>query len=215
MSPTSLRDTFLAQVVDLLRETFEGGLPGQGTQYLDHSSGIRSTLRSLTAEQASRRFEGHPSIAAHVRHMNFHLRVTSEWILGDHSRRDWAQSFEPQSVSAEEWPKLLQELEASRQELVRAFEYLSLLNLGPHARSFNHVQIARQLGEEVTPDRAALPEQVVPATPLGGPERRHAVEELAMLYEKARYAPPEDPLPDAALALARHDLCLLAGVTAA
>jgi len=125
VSPTSLRDTFLAQVVDLLRETFEGGLPGQGTQYLDHSSGIRSTLRSLTAEQASRRFEGHPSIVAHVRHMNFHLRVTSEWILGDHSRRDWAQSFEPQSVSAEEWPKLLQELEASRQELVRVIESLT------------------------------------------------------------------------------------------
>lgn len=103
MSTPSLKDTFLAQVVDLLRETFEGGLPGQGTQYLDHSSGIRSTLRSLTAEQASQRLEGHPSIAAHARHMSFHLRVTSEWILGDHSRRDWVQSFEPQTVNAQEW----------------------------------------------------------------------------------------------------------------
>ncbi len=125
MTAPSLRDTFLAQVVDLLRETFEGGLPGQGTQYLDHSSGIRSTLRGLTAEQASRRFDGHPSIAAHARHMNFHLRVTSEWILGDHSRRDWVQSFEPQIVTEEEWTKLREELEASRKELVRVIESLT------------------------------------------------------------------------------------------
>ena len=125
MSTPSLKDTFLAQVVDLLRETFEGGLPGQGTQYLDHSSGIRSTLRSITAEQASKRLEGHPSIAAHARHMSFHLRVTSEWILGDHSRRDWVQSFEPQNVNAQEWAELQQELEASRRELVRVIESLT------------------------------------------------------------------------------------------
>ena len=43
------------QMKELLRETFEGGLPGQGTQYLDSASGIRITLKSLSAEQASRR----------------------------------------------------------------------------------------------------------------------------------------------------------------
>jgi hypothetical protein len=73
-----MKDAFLEHVVELLRKTFEGGLPGQGTQYLDHGSGIRATLARITAEQASRRTEGHPSIAAHARHMNFHLRVTSE-----------------------------------------------------------------------------------------------------------------------------------------
>jgi hypothetical protein len=72
------------QVVELLRETFEGALPGEGTQYLDHDSGIRPTLSKLTAAQASKRVDGRPSIAAHARHMAFHLRVTSEWIRGDH-----------------------------------------------------------------------------------------------------------------------------------
>ena len=115
----------LDQVVELLRETFEGGLPGQGTQYLDHSSGIRATLSAITAEQASRRPGGHPSIAAHARHMNFHLRVTSEWILGDHSRRDWLGSFEPQTVTEEEWVRLKQDLEASRAELVRVLRSLT------------------------------------------------------------------------------------------
>jgi len=125
MTPDDMKQEFLEQAVDLLRETYEGGVPGQGTQYLDHSSGIRSTLSGLTAEQASRRPDGHPSIAAHARHMNFHLRVTSEWILGDQSKRDWPASFEPQTVNEEEWARLKQDLEASRRELVRVLESLT------------------------------------------------------------------------------------------
>ena len=57
--------------------------------------------------------------------MNFHLRVTSEWILGDHGKRDWPASFEPQTVNAAEWAKLQQDLEASRKELVRVLELLT------------------------------------------------------------------------------------------
>jgi len=125
MNAAEMKKVFLEQTLDLLRETFEGGLPGQGTQYLDHSSGIRSTLNDLTAEQASRSPDGHPTIAAHARHMNFHLRVTSEWILGDHSKRDWKMSFEPQTVNEEEWARLKQDLEASRQELKRVLESLT------------------------------------------------------------------------------------------
>ena len=125
MTPEEMKQELLKQTVDLLRETYEGGLPGQGTQYLDHSSGIRSTLNGLTAEQASRRPDGHPSIAAHARHMRFHLRVTSEWILGDHSKRDWNASFEPQTVNEEEWACLKKDLEASRRELTRVLESLT------------------------------------------------------------------------------------------
>jgi hypothetical protein len=120
-----MKEVMLGQAVDLLRETFEGGLPGQGTQYLDHSSGIRSTLAQVNAEQASRRPDGHPSIAAHARHMNFHMRVTSEWIEGDHSKRDWPASFEPQTVTEAEWKQLKQDLEASRGELVRVLQSLT------------------------------------------------------------------------------------------
>jgi hypothetical protein len=120
-----MKDAMLAQVTELLRETFEGGLPGQGTVYLDHGSGIRNTLSALTAEQASRRLEGHPSIAAHARHMNFHLRATSEWIEGDQSQRDWPGSFEPQTVSADEWSKIQRDLGESRAELVRVLGSLT------------------------------------------------------------------------------------------
>ena len=120
-----MAEPLLDQVLELVRETFEGALPGQGTQYLDHDSGIRATLGGITAEQASRRVDGRPSIAAHARHMNFHLRVTSEWILGDHSRRDWIGSFEPQTVTKEEWEGVKRDLEASRVDLERALRSLT------------------------------------------------------------------------------------------
>jgi hypothetical protein len=86
------------------------------------------------------------------------------------------------------------EARQTREELVRAFEHLSLLRLGRDAVHWNHVEIAGRLGEG---------------------DRRRTAEQLAGLYEKARYAPASDPLPDAAIATARRDLCLLAGVPAA
>lgn len=87
----------------------------------------------------------------------------------------------------------------TREDLVRAFEYLSVLLLGPKARSWNHRDIAAQLGTDLRASEA----------------RRRAADHLAEVYERSRYAPLTDPLPDADLAAARHDLCLLAGVAVA
>ena len=82
---------------------------------------------------------------------------------------------------------------AEHMQLIQAFEYLSLLRLGRAARSWNHRVIAARLG--------------------GSGDGHRAADELASLYEQARYAP--EPLTDAALAAARRDLCFLAGVPAA
>jgi hypothetical protein len=84
----------------------------------------------------------------------------------------------------------------TRDDLVRAFEYLALLRFGLAARSQNHREIADSLAEYESHHRAAA-------------------ERLAGLYEQARYAPPDEALPDAELAAARADLSLLAGVAAA
>jgi hypothetical protein len=83
--------------------------------------------------------------------------------------------------------------------LIRAFEYLSLLLLGPDARSQNHRTIAAQLGGPADEDAA----------------RHRAAQDLAAVYEQARYAPAAEPLSTAALASARRDLCFLAGVASA
>jgi hypothetical protein len=81
----------------------------------------------------------------------------------------------------------------TREELIRAFEYLSLLRFGRPARSWNHRAIAKRLGDQSA----------------------EAAQHLAELYEKARYAPPTDLLPDDEVRDARRDLCLLAGVATA
>jgi hypothetical protein len=88
---------------------------------------------------------------------------------------------------------------ATREELIQAFEYLSLLRLGAAARTWNHLDIAAALG----------------AMAAGGSAARRAAARLAALYEEARYAPEEGPLPGPALAEARRDLCFLGGVAAA
>jgi hypothetical protein len=91
----------------------------------------------------------------------------------------------------------------TRGDLVRAFDYLSLLLLGRTARTWNHLEIAARLSAdqgESTDTQAS---------------RGSAAARLAYLYEQARYAPPAEVLPDAELAAARRHLCLLAGVPAA
>jgi hypothetical protein len=85
---------------------------------------------------------------------------------------------------------------ATRGDLVAAFEYLAFLRLGPAARVLNHLDVADELGEQA-PDSG---------------DRRRAADELARLYEQARYAPEEEPLTEEDLASARRDLCMLAGV---
>jgi hypothetical protein len=88
---------------------------------------------------------------------------------------------------------------ATRNELVRAFEYLALLRLGPEARARHHLDLADRLGAEPDMD----------------PERRQqAAAHLAGLYEQARYAPGNEPLPAEEMSAARRELCYLAGVAA-
>jgi hypothetical protein len=88
----------------------------------------------------------------------------------------------------------------TRGDLVRAFEHLALLCLGPAARHRHHLDLADRLGKQpdVDPDR-----------------RRDAAGNLGQLYEKARYAPDDELLPAETMAEARRDLCFLAGVPAA
>jgi hypothetical protein len=89
----------------------------------------------------------------------------------------------------------------TREQFIKAFEYLSVFGLGPSARNWNHRQIARGLGAS--------------STRSPNDQRRNAAESLALLYEQARYAPQDRPLLDSELATARRDLSFLAGVATA
>ena len=71
------------------------------------------------------------------------------------------------------WPVAPDQV-TTRGELVRAFEYLALLLLGPAARTQNHHEAAEEIGRHAE-------------TPRG----QETVEQLARLYEQARYAPEQ------------------------
>ncbi len=82
----------------------------------------------------------------------------------------------------------------TREEVVLAFEYLSVLICGPSARNWTHSTIATALADlATTNERTALM--------------------LARLYELARYAPLDEPLTHNELIEARKLVCSLAGVS--
>jgi hypothetical protein len=89
---------------------------------------------------------------------------------------------------------------STRQDLVRAFEYLALLSLGRDASTCHHRELAARLAGRDDMDDA---------------RRRQAADLLAWLYEQARYAPAEESLSAEEMTEARHALCFLAGVPAA
>ncbi|HVS37064.1 MAG TPA: hypothetical protein VMS17_16000 [Gemmataceae bacterium] len=91
--------------------------------------------------------------------------------------------------SAGPWPVRPSQV-STRGDLIRAFEHLAYLLLGPSARSLNHLDVAARLSRSGAADR------------------------LAHLYEQARYAPPDEALPDQELTAARGDLAALAGAAA-
>jgi hypothetical protein len=82
---------------------------------------------------------------------------------------------------------------ATRQDVVVAFEYLSVLICGPSAKMWTHNTIAEALAELATThgETAVM---------------------LARLYELARYAPLDEPLTTAEVAEARRLVCRLAGL---
>jgi hypothetical protein len=95
------------------------------------------------------------------------LDGASGWRLGP-----WP--VEPQSIS-------------TRDDVIRAFEYLSVLKLGPRALTWNHVEIALALGQRFpTLSANAL--------------------ELGAHYEQARYAPVSDAMSPADVHIARDEI---------
>ena len=97
-------------MLEILREAFEGGRPGEGTGFVEstkkdgsRNSGVFATLDELTAAQASKPTALGTSVAAHAAHVAYHLEVTVRWMRGDRGPFDWAGSFEPGAVDDAEW----------------------------------------------------------------------------------------------------------------
>jgi hypothetical protein len=109
----------------------------------------------------------------------------------------WNVIFQPQAAVAfaggpGPWPIDPRAIN-TREDVVKAFEYLSVLICGPAAKTWTHSTIADEL------------------TALAATHGETAIK-LARLYELARYAPLDEPLTRSELLEARRLVCDLAGM---
>ena len=84
----------------------------------------------------------------------------------------------------------------SREDVVKAFEFLSISKCGDVAMNWHHLQIADRMG-------------------INEPSHKDAANLLARLYEKARYAPANEQFDDLDIAEARARFSQLAGAPVA
>src|SRR5687767_3490954 len=109
---------FAAAVAYLLRETFEGSPEGVGSAYLDRGIGFFSTLKDLSATDASKEFTG-TTIAAQTEHAKFYLDRLCEFINGRTERVNWEDSWLIETVDDAEWDALRTTVKASYENTLR------------------------------------------------------------------------------------------------
>src|SRR5215212_5080494 len=105
---------FAGAVAYLLRETFEGSPEGMPSAYLDRGIGFFSTLKDISAADASKEFAG-TTIAAQTEHAKFYLDRLCEFINGRTERVNWEDSWLIETVNDAEW-------EALRSTVRKAYE---------------------------------------------------------------------------------------------
>ena len=124
---TILRDDFLKEVLLVLRETFEGSPPGEGSAYLDRGTGVFSTLDALSAEQVSR-YTNDTTVAAHTEHAKFYLDRLCEFINGRTEPVNWEQSWLIETVNETEWNYLREGMRKSYEGVLRCFAAVETWN---------------------------------------------------------------------------------------
>ncbi|MCY3865286.1 MAG: hypothetical protein OXG68_07575 [Chloroflexi bacterium] len=101
----------------LLIETFE---TVQGPVYLDRGTSLFETLADISAVQASQPMGNCATIAAHVAHATYYLRVLEDRMLGrDLSYVNWDQIWDEVSrVGADEWKRMIADLRATYERIL-------------------------------------------------------------------------------------------------
>lgn len=141
-----------------LIETFE---TVQGPVYLDRGTSLFETLAEISAEGASQPMGNCATIAAHVAHTTYYLRVLEDRMLGrDLSYVNWDQIWDEVSrVDQAEWQRLLADLRASyerikgRLDSADQWEGVNELSslLGIIAHSAYHLGEIRQMTRHLAP----------------------------------------------------------------
>jgi hypothetical protein len=109
----------------LLFELIDGPADPQLTWIVSNepASGILGTLRRFSAEQASRAPAlGHNTPAAHAAHLLFALELATQRLLGQNPAADWDASWEPSTVNADDWTRLLDQIREASTRLRQTIE---------------------------------------------------------------------------------------------
>jgi hypothetical protein len=98
-------DVVIGQVINVLDETFIYRKK-QWTYFTDNKpdAGFIGLLQGLNAADVSLPIAG-TSIVSHVHHVIFSLLESAAWIRGDHSPKDWNESWRVSSVTDSKWCK--------------------------------------------------------------------------------------------------------------
>ncbi len=111
---------FAEAVAYVLRESFDGSPPGEGSVYLDPGVGFFDTLGGVDATTASRLHHG-STITAHTAHAKFYLDRLCEFMEGRTEKVDWEDSWLIETVNEEEWAALQTTLRTSYEDTMRCF----------------------------------------------------------------------------------------------
>lgn len=119
------------------------------------AAGLRNTLASLTAEEASQTW-GNNSIAGQAAHILFSFEAFGAAIAGDRSARDWDSSWLVNELDAAGWKKLRDDLEAAYDDLRVTIETHAAKNEAAQRRALTaalhlayHLGAIRQKGSEL------------------------------------------------------------------
>lgn len=106
-------EVVIGQIINVLDETFIYR-KRPWTYFTDNKpdAGFVGLLEGLTAEEVSHPIAG-TSVVSHVHHVVFSLIEAAAYISGDHSHKDWNESWRVNSVTDEEWAQMLEHLRAS------------------------------------------------------------------------------------------------------
>jgi hypothetical protein len=106
-------EVVIGQIVNVLDETFIYR-KRPWTYYTDNKpdAGFIGLLEGLSAADVSRPIAG-TSIVSHVHHVVFSLIEATAFISGDHSHKDWNESWRINSVNDAEWAQMLNHMRAS------------------------------------------------------------------------------------------------------
>ena len=114
-------DGFTSVLFDLLAETFAN----VRCMYLDKGTSLFETLEQVSAEEASRRAsERCASIAAHVKHASFYMRIVQNSMLKrEVGKVDWKEIWRTtREVTPQEWEDLKRELRETHAGVLRTLK---------------------------------------------------------------------------------------------